>query len=178
MGGVGGECVLAYLVCVLVKLCFGCLCCLGDKKEGAALGEDTIDENYGVAVVFHEEEGEGQEERGGDTYVREEPVEEEGEGVEAEFEGVLHAEVSGRCWWVVCVLACEGLFPRPPAGHGHWVWTGAGHAEPSGGGRILASEGVEQVPPGCHGEGRCADDTVVQVRTVSSLSLPSPSSNR
>ena len=89
-----------------MQLCLGCLRCLGDKKEGAALGEDTIDENYGVAVVFHEEEGEGQEERGGDTYVREEPVEEEGEGVEAEFEGVLHAEVGGaRC--VLCALwAC------------------------------------------------------------------------
>lgn len=105
-GGKGREVSISIsCVCVVVKLCFGCPCCLGDKKEGPALGEDTIDENYGVAVVFHEEEGEGQEERGGDTYVREEPVEEEGEGVEAEFEGVLHAEVGGRCWWV-CVLAC------------------------------------------------------------------------
>ena len=140
-------CVCRYMV--------GCLCCLGDKKEGAALGEDTIDENYGVAVVFHEDEGEGQEEKGGDTYVREEPVEEEGEGVEAEFEGVLHAEVGGLVLHgVVCVclfvevhsLPCPAhcVPPAPPtdcasAGHGRRLRTGSGHAKPPGCGRILAT---------------------------------------
>jgi pre-mRNA-splicing helicase BRR2 len=63
-----------------------------DKKEGTLLGEDTIDESYGVAVVFHDDEG-GETKGGTDTYMKEEPEEEEMEGVEADFEGVLHTEL-------------------------------------------------------------------------------------
>ena len=71
-----------------------------DKKEGTLLGEDTIDESYGVAVVFHDDEG-GETKGGTDTYMKEEPEEEEMEGVEADFEGVLHTEV---CWGGSTVL--------------------------------------------------------------------------
>ena len=61
------------------------------------LAEEAIDESYGVAVVFHEEE-----ERGGgkgETTVAQDDEDEEGEGdeeegVEADYEGVLHADVS------------------------------------------------------------------------------------
>ena len=55
-------------------------------------GEDALDENYGVAVVFDDQE-QGQGGTKMDTYAKEEPQEEdEGEGVEADYEGVLHAE--------------------------------------------------------------------------------------
>ena len=59
------------------------------------LTDDTIDESYGVAVVFQEEEeGEGGK---GETMVAQDEGDEEEEGdeggVEADYEGVLHADV-------------------------------------------------------------------------------------
>ena len=57
------------------------------------ISEDTIDESYGVPVVFHEDEEEGGG-RGEVMEVQEEEADEEEEGVETEYEGVLHAGVS------------------------------------------------------------------------------------
>ncbi|KAL5471241.1 hypothetical protein EMCRGX_G029336, partial [Ephydatia muelleri] len=61
----------------------------GAEKHTAS-NEDTIDENYGVPVVFHEDEEEGG--RHGEVMeVQEEEADEEEEGVETEYDGVLHA---------------------------------------------------------------------------------------
>ena len=65
------------------------------------LTDDTIDESYGVAVVFHEEEeGEGGR---GETMVAQDEGEEEEEGeeggVEADYEGVLHADVRTQLFY-------------------------------------------------------------------------------
>jgi len=57
--------------------------------------DEAIDESYGVAVVFHEEEEGGGGK--GETTVAQDEGEEEGgdeeEGMEADYEGVLHADV-------------------------------------------------------------------------------------
>ena len=61
-----------------------------------SLSDEAIAESYGVAVVFHEEEEGGGGK--GETTVAQDEEEEEGgdeeEGVEADYEGVLHADVS------------------------------------------------------------------------------------
>jgi len=58
--------------------------------------DEAIDESYGVAVVFHEEEEGGGGK--GETTVAQDEGEEEGgdeeEGVEADYEGVLHADLT------------------------------------------------------------------------------------
>lgn len=76
------------LVIIIIIIIIGfphCLMC--------CIPEDTIDENYGVPVVFHEDEEEGG--RHGEVMeVQEEEADEEEEGVETEYDGVLHAGVS------------------------------------------------------------------------------------
>ena len=68
------------------------------------ISDDTIDESYGVAVVFHEDEDEG--ERGGEgrrgrevmvAHDDERDMElDEEEGVEAEYDEVLKTAVSAH----------------------------------------------------------------------------------
>ncbi|CAI8015215.1 Putative U5 small nuclear ribonucleoprotein 200 kDa helicase [Geodia barretti] len=64
--------------------------------KGAAMETDAIDENYGVAVVFQEEEGE----EGGRTEnvvaTEQDPADDEEEGMEAEFEGVIHGVIDSE----------------------------------------------------------------------------------
>jgi pre-mRNA-splicing helicase BRR2 len=64
--------------------------------KSAAMETDAIDENYGVAVVFQEEEGE----EGGRTdnvvATEQDPADDEEEGMEAEFEGVIHGVIDSE----------------------------------------------------------------------------------
>ena len=60
--------------------------------------DDTIDESYGVAVVFNEEEDEREGGRGKETSVAHDdddiPEDDDEEGVEADYEEVLKSGVS------------------------------------------------------------------------------------
>jgi pre-mRNA-splicing helicase BRR2 len=59
----------------------------------AAVEADAIDENYGVAVVFHEEEGDEGAKTENVVAQEEDPAEDDDEGIEAEFEGVIHGVI-------------------------------------------------------------------------------------
>ena len=69
--------------------------------------DDTIDENYGVAVVFHEDEDEGERagegRRGREVMVAHDDERDmeldEDEGVEAEYDEVLKTAVSTSATW-------------------------------------------------------------------------------
>lgn len=65
----------------------------GTDKQASA-GDEGIDETYGVSVVFHEDQDEEQHMDTGVTREERGDDDEEDEGVEAEYDAVLHADLT------------------------------------------------------------------------------------